>query len=138
MQHLAIKKDLEDTFIMIIHSRFYAREHGANPSALCAADKLAVALTPAWLYLPMAWVTGELQEYMTRAADGASKYKSMGVASPGARLWLTGVQAYVRRWAYEHKGGKPDKWTPPRRGECEGKSFLESPRCTCELPEGTT
>src|SRR6266567_445269 len=48
------------------HSRYWSRRMGLPISRLCLADKLAFALTPAWLYLPMAGWTGELQEYMTR------------------------------------------------------------------------
>jgi hypothetical protein len=36
-------------------------------SHLCVADKLAIAITPAWLYLPMVKVTGEIKEYMKDA-----------------------------------------------------------------------
>ena len=40
---------------------------GLPISRLCLADKLAFALTPAWLYLPMAGWTGELREYWPAA-----------------------------------------------------------------------
>lgn len=49
------------------HSRHYARIEGADPSPLCAADKLVLCLTPAWLYLPMVRATGELQQYLELA-----------------------------------------------------------------------
>ena len=48
----------------LFHSRFLAKQAGMPYSRLCVADKLAIALTPAWLYLPMAWLSGELMEYM--------------------------------------------------------------------------
>ena len=41
------------------HSRFLAKRHGRRPSRLCAADKLAVALEPWWLYLPRVIASGE-------------------------------------------------------------------------------
>ena len=50
------------------HSRFYAKKDGRNPSLLCIADKLAITLTPAWLYLPMVNWTGEIKEYMAMSA----------------------------------------------------------------------
>jgi hypothetical protein len=40
---------------------------GLPVSRLCLADKLAFAITPAWLYIPMARWTGELAEYMERS-----------------------------------------------------------------------
>jgi hypothetical protein len=46
------------------HSRFYARKHGVAVSRLCVADKYAMWWTPTWLYVPFAWATGEIQEYM--------------------------------------------------------------------------
>jgi hypothetical protein len=36
---------------------------GQPVSDLCAADKLAVALLPWWVYVPMVRVTGEIREY---------------------------------------------------------------------------
>ena len=35
------------------HSRFYAKKDGMPFSRLCLAYKLAISLTPYWLYLPM-------------------------------------------------------------------------------------
>jgi hypothetical protein len=46
---------------VLCHSRHWAQSVGKKYSKLCLADKLAFVLTPAWLYLPMAWLTGELQ-----------------------------------------------------------------------------
>ena len=51
------------------HSRYWSRRMGLPINRLCLADKLAFALTPAWLYLPMAGWTGELQEYMVRSRE---------------------------------------------------------------------
>ena len=53
----------------LCHSRHWAKRVGKRYSKLCLADKLAFVLTPAWLYLPMARLSGELQEYM-RVASG--------------------------------------------------------------------
>jgi len=46
------------------HSRYWSRRMGLPISRLCLADKLAFALTPAWLYLPMTKWTGSCVEYM--------------------------------------------------------------------------
>lgn len=54
----------------LLHSRFYAQRIGKEPSRLCAADKLSIALTPSWLYLPMANASGEISEYMALSQNG--------------------------------------------------------------------
>lgn len=46
-----------------LHSRYYAKREGREPSALCAADKLVLLVTPRWLYLPFVKATGEVEEY---------------------------------------------------------------------------
>ena len=58
------------------HSRYWAKKHGVRVSRLCYADKLAFAITPGWLYLPMACATGELAEYMQK-----SRTRQAGVAA---------------------------------------------------------
>jgi hypothetical protein len=39
--------------LTLYHSRYLAKTLGHKASPRCAADKLAIWLTPAWLYLPM-------------------------------------------------------------------------------------
>lgn len=46
------------------HSKTYASKYGKEPSKLYAADKLAMALEPKWLYLLRVRLTGEISEYM--------------------------------------------------------------------------
>lgn len=109
----------------LMHSRFYAKQAGLQPSRLCPADKLAVALEPWWLYLPRVMATGEIREYMSLAAvrDPASKYagepptkyESMGLDLSSRRAWFQNMAAYLRAWAYEHRDGRPDTWTPDQR-----------------------
>lgn len=105
----------------LLHSRYYAKAVGRPPSRLCAADKLALALTPAWLYLPMARASGEIGEYMTHG-----RYRLSGnghvredehrhMRSSCCREWYAGVQSYCRRWAYAHQDGAADTWTPDVR-----------------------
>lgn len=55
--------------LCLYHSRHYARHAGAEPSRLCWADKLCHKYYPWWVYIPMAWLTGELIEYRRNAAD---------------------------------------------------------------------
>lgn len=106
------------------HSRFMAKRYGTNVSQLCYADKLAIALTPAWLYLPMVRATGEIDEYMRMADDRnlvtdgrrGGKYSSMRTrTTEGERVWYADVQDYVRRWVDEHKDGRTDTWTPAQQ-----------------------
>lgn len=98
------------------HSRFYAKRDGRRFSRLCVADKLSLALTPAWLYLPMTRRSGELAEYMAisaaRCEAGEAKYSSMQLCTTDAARWYADVQEYTRRWAWAHKDGRVDTWTP--------------------------
>lgn len=101
----------------VYHSRFYAKRDSQPFSRLCVADKLAICLTPAWLYLPMARATGEIQEYMKLAAAihggaGGGKYATMNLSTDDQRKWYADVQAYLTRWVAEHKDMRPDTWTP--------------------------
>jgi hypothetical protein len=100
----------------LLHSRFYAKRMNVGFSRLCVADKLAIALTPAWLYLPMARLSGEINEYIKladeRTEQGEPKYASMKVCTTTEQRWYADVQEYLRRWAWEHKDGKRDTWTP--------------------------
>jgi hypothetical protein len=90
--------------------------YGRQPSKLCIADKLAIALTPAWLYLPMAIATGEIQEYMAiakkRKEAGEPRHGSTQVHRSLRRQWYADVQEYMRRWVETHKDGTEDTWTP--------------------------
>ena len=54
---------------VVCHSRHWAESVGKRYSKLCLADKLAFVLTPAWLYIPMAWLSGELREYMRVSSE---------------------------------------------------------------------
>lgn len=51
-----------------LHSRYYAKREGREPSPLCAADKLVLAVTPTWLYLLQVQASGEAREYLQLAA----------------------------------------------------------------------
>lgn len=91
------------------HSRFLAKRMNRPFSRLCVADKLALAITPRWLYLLQTNLTGEIHEYM----------KGQGARTPAGQRsqwqWITDVQAYVRAWAYEHCDGRTDSWTGTKR-----------------------
>jgi hypothetical protein len=91
------------------HSRYWSRRMGLSVSRLCLADKLAFAMTPAWLYIPMARWTGELAEYMERSRErqagdrGFTKEELIQITSGNPKEWLRGLQAYTLRWVELHK-----------------------------------
>ncbi len=96
----------------LYHSRFLAKKNGAQYSKLCVADKLAIALTPAWLYLPMVRATGEIKEYMKDAERNSGGV--IQVQKSQLKGYLA-VQNYVLKWVDEHKEIKEDTWTPNAR-----------------------
>lgn len=99
-------------YFTLYHSRFLSKKEGARYSKLCVADKLALALTPEWLYMPLVTATGEIHEYMKDAERNSNgdipiqKSKSQ---------WYNSVQNYVLKWVEEHKDLKEDNWTTANR-----------------------
>ncbi|MBX7204171.1 MAG: hypothetical protein K1X81_01990 [Bacteroidia bacterium] len=96
----------------LYHSRFLSKRNGAHYSRLCVADKLAICLTPAWLYLPMVRATGEINEYMK---DAARNSNGQIAVQDSQKKWYADVQVYVRNWVEQHKDLKADTWTPQNR-----------------------
>ncbi len=94
----------------LYHSRFLAKENGAKPSRLCMADKLSIVLEPWFLYLPRAWLSGELKEYM-RSAESDGKHGHMNLRSVSAKTWYLSVQKYLRNYVRKHKDGEEDSVT---------------------------
>ena len=119
----------------LFHSRFLAKRHNTPPSRLCIADKLAIALTPWWLYLPMVIATGEIREYVRLASDrrpdersGLIETEVMLAATEAPllrwglyRMWYRDLEKYMREWVEEHRDGREDTWTPDTR-EARGDS----------------
>lgn len=93
----------------LYHSRFLAKRNNAQYSRLCVADKMSFQLTPAWLYLPMVRLTGEIKEYMHHADSG--KYSHEVRKSDSEKEWHKGVKDYMTGWINEHKDLKHDSWT---------------------------
>lgn len=52
-------------WLCLLHSRFHAKYLGIEPSMLCWADKLGTALMPTWLWVFLAKLSGELDEYLS-------------------------------------------------------------------------
>ena len=97
--------------LCLYHSRFYAKRDGKPYSKLCVADKLAIAITPWWLYLPLVLLSGEWREYVEKARTG--KYSGMNIDDRlGLKAWYLSVQSYCRAWAMVHADGRADQWTP--------------------------
>jgi hypothetical protein len=101
----------------LLHSRYFSKRLGLQPSRLCIADKLALALTPWWLYLPMVRASGEVHEYLAQAQyrikgnEAVNESERSALLSGEQKSWYLGVQAYMRRWVAEHKDGGVDTWT---------------------------
>jgi len=103
--------------LCLCHSRYYAKRLGCHFSRLCVADKLAFVMTPAWLYIPMTRATGELSEYMDRAAErqaGGDKFtaeESALLGSHNPNLWLQGLKSYTRRsWTQTEQPSTSLSW----------------------------
>lgn len=93
----------------LLHSRYYSKRLDLPFSRLCVADKLATYLTPWWIYVPLAWLTGEIHEYM--GDDRATRYGYQKTAKTRLREWHREVQEYMLAWVTEHRDGRTDTWT---------------------------
>lgn len=103
---------------VLYHSRFLAKKEGAHFSKLCVADKLAIVITPNWIYLPMVNWTGEIHEYMKDVeVNSGGKIKLQG----SQLIWINSVKEYVLNWVNEHKDLKQDNWTASNRNIIENE-----------------
>jgi len=103
----------------LYHSRFLAKKNDANYSRLCVADKLAIVLTPAWLYLIMTNWTKEIDEYMKMSIMkediSPENFAFMKIRTESQKIWYKDVKEYCLKWVNEHKDGRIDMWTPKTR-----------------------
>lgn len=97
------------------HSRFLSKRNGAHFSRLCVADKYAIALTPAWLYLPMVRATGEIHEYLKLSKQRENPEHAAKIDATGQKQWYASLRRYMVEWVAEHKDLRPDTWTPDIR-----------------------
>ena len=95
--------------LVLFHSRFYAKQLYARPSRLCFADKLAICITPWWVYRWTAGLTGEIREYREDAANPSKGWSNKRDCSD--RKWYLVMQKYTRKWVEEFKDGREDTWT---------------------------
>ncbi len=97
------------------HSRFLSKQHNRSPSRLCFADKLGIAYTPFWLYIPMTTLSGEINEYMELAKPkegNEPKYAAANLDTSSKRKWYKDMQNYAVEYSNAHKDGEEDMWTP--------------------------
>ena len=106
----------------LYHSRFYSKKNNAQYSRLCVADKLALVFTPNWLYLPMANLTGEIDEYMKDA--GLNSNGEIPVQD-SQTVWLNKVKRYVLRWVAVHRHMIKDTMTPKARVSVDGSGVWQ-------------
>ena len=110
------------------HSRYWSRRMGLPVSRLCLADKLAFAITPAWLYIPMARWTGELAEYMQQSRERPPEDRDftdeelMLIRSSEPQEWLCGLQGYTLRWVVRQQRAASLKDGPVRDLPGEGEA----------------
>lgn len=101
----------------LLHSREIARRLNTPPSRLCVADKYAVCLYPAWLYLLLAQMSGELREFQEtlkvcwECATDARACPRQGCPSE-EYCWLTAVRAHFRKWVHVN-ADRTDLWRKP-------------------------
>lgn len=103
--------------LVAYHSRYLAKKDHQPPSCLCFADKMALYLTPAWLYIPMVRATGELTEYM-KLSRSISEHEPVvspdvrdGLRSSDPYRWFHAVQLQTFAWVIEHLDKDEDTWT---------------------------
>jgi hypothetical protein len=111
---------------VLCHSRHWAESVGKSYSKLCLADKLAFVLTPAWLYIPMARLSGELREYMRVSSERqlggrVSNFELSLLKSRNPQVWLEGLKLYTRRWIELHRNGFRDRTTAVRPQHFQGQ-----------------
>lgn len=83
------------------HSRFLSKHYGVTPSRLCWADKLAAALTPWWLYVPMCRVTGEIQEYRSikKHQEDLGRVYDRDDSFAADKAWFLALQVHCQKLA---------------------------------------
>lgn len=83
---------------VMFHSRFLSKKYQVSPSKLCWADKLALSLTPWWLYLPMVRATGEIREYRERQQTGERDGNFLSTLTD--KEWVLEMQDFCAQLAY--------------------------------------
>ena len=94
----------------VLHSRFIAQTWDREPSRLCYADKLAIILTPKWLYMPMVHWTGEVEEYMDHAIAArrnqgkyAGEWNQYDATGLTVDEWHHSMLTYMKGWLRDYE-----------------------------------
>ena len=98
---------------VLYHSRFLSKRDGIRPSLLCHAVKAAIWLTPSWLYIPMARLSGEIKEYRDRGTRPENSYgwDQARTVRDTDWQWHRKVRVWAKSYAMEHRDGRADTWT---------------------------
>jgi hypothetical protein len=80
----------------LYHSRFYSTNAGVRHSRLCVADKLAFTLYPCWLYLLLANMSGEINDYMNPETEKYRSFLLEGVSSQ--EQWFYKLKQFIAGW----------------------------------------
>jgi hypothetical protein len=87
----------------LYHSRFLSSKYGVQFSKLCVADKLAIVLTPWWLYVPMTHLTHEIHEYSSQEKHRTDMAQTQDVQDWGGhsfaahKAWFLKLQDHMRK-----------------------------------------
>lgn len=95
--------------LCLLHSRHYSRTVGKNPSRLCWADKLSIIFEPWFLYLPRAWLSGELHEYRLTAHKAG-----LCNCSASHRQWYRWIQDRLSKLGRSRRGCAVEYVNPER------------------------
>jgi len=79
--------------LCLYHSRFMAKRNGKQPSKLCLADKLSVAIMPTWLWVFLGSLTGEIEEYINNP-----KYAIFNQARKSYSEWFRDYRTICKKW----------------------------------------
>ena len=88
----------------LFHSRSFAKRRNQPVSRLCVADKLAFAVTPRWLYLPMVTWTGEIREYLENAQRCQTEWSehAKGIWQD-SKAWHRSLRIELLRWVAQYR-----------------------------------
>jgi hypothetical protein len=109
---LYLFKDSKWSFFCLYHSRHYARHFKVEPSRLCWADKYSITFEPWWLYLPRAWLSGELEEYRHSAANAG-----FIPLTASHRRWYQWAQEWLGKQGLKQRGDVVLYVNPVRQAE---------------------
>ena len=95
-------------YFCLCHSRFWSKRIERKPSRLCYADKCAIFLEPWWLYIPRAWLSGEIHEYRKESEDNG-KYSNENVPGLTYREWFFSMCEYLKKWVGDNSNKHKEK-----------------------------